>query len=161
MTSDQKPDQSVFTKPRRRIVFSSILILLAWGLIESASYLAYLAIEGEPLSPSALAETRAKILTTGLDPRDQMLRAGQVIHPYLGSVYNFDERIWVDGAERFPITRHGFSDKAEPFFSRSSNRVIVAIVGGSVAGIFAAEGTATLETILKRDPRYAKKEFVL
>src|SRR5205807_2871539 len=49
---------------------------------------------------------------------------------------------------------------ADPIHARSKDKLIVAIVGGSLACYFRQYGVERLEDLLKKDPRLAGKRFL-
>ena len=60
-----------------------------------------------------------------------------------------------------PISKFGYVDDKEPILARRSDRIIIAILGGSVACHFAAiNGVAKLGAELSRSPEFAGKEVV-
>lgn len=58
-----------------------------------------------------------------------------------------------------PINSYGFIDSGEPIRSRSPQRRIVAITGGSVAYFFSVHGVAELERGLRRRPGWGDVEL--
>jgi hypothetical protein len=85
------------------------------------------------------------------------------VHPYLGFSYDPDGRLPRLRGED-PATSWGFTGKADrsPVRKRGPGKVVVGILGASVASIFAGQGLEVLEREMKRSPRFAgqKIEFV-
>jgi hypothetical protein len=83
------------------------------------------------------------------------------IHPYLGFAYSTDWKGKFHDGNEGPITDWGFTNpqRLSPVRHRAPNKVIIGIVGGSVASIFAHNGTQALERELKRSPRYSDKDI--
>lgn len=79
-----------------------------------------------------------------------------VVHPYLGTVRNpgWQGHYLLED----PITRYGFCDTDSPIRKRAANRVIVGVLGGSVASIFAKQGREKLQQELQASPRFAGKQ---
>jgi hypothetical protein len=85
------------------------------------------------------------------------------VHPYVGFVEKpgpASKYRRSGGGQPVPISKFGYVDDKEPIQARRADRVIVAILGGSVACHFAINGSARLEEELSRSPEFAGKEFV-
>ena len=85
------------------------------------------------------------------------------VHPYVG----FVERPRAESTYRrfaddqpVPVSSFGYLDDKEPIQTRQPDRVIVGILGGSVACHFAINGSARLGKELGSSPEFAGKEFV-
>jgi len=85
--------------------------------------------------------------------------SGQIIHPYLGYVYSPEYRIEADS--KIPISEYGFVDKSGPIHTRSRDKVIVGIFGGSVGFWFSVLGRESLITELRKSPLFSSKEIVI
>ncbi len=161
----QRPSSADPSRPMplslpKRIVFAVLTLFLAWGLLEiSAFFLSWLALD-EPFAFAAI-QRRRDDLPDHFDSRDASRFAR--VHPYVGYVM---EPTSDSGAKPFPggpslpISVYGYIDDKLPFQTRRPGRVVVGIVGGSVACSFAVYGTKKLEAELAKDSRFAGKEFV-
>lgn len=141
---------------RRRILFWCLLFVGTYFVVELFS-LAALQVEYEGWSDEAEAadaDWAADGLGTGIQNPDE------VVHPYLGTVRrpgtslagSFD----LQGANEF-----GFPGGGTPFHKRSPEKVIVGILGGSVAEQFAATKSDLLRTQLARSDEWQGKEIVI
>jgi hypothetical protein len=98
-----------------------------------------------------------------VDEQDPVVgEKGEVLHPYLGWVLNPNAHPGVTTSDgHFPVNRHGLLDTAEPTQRRSDDRVIVGIVGGSVAWFVSADAGRELIAELQQLPRFRGREIVL
>lgn len=87
------------------------------------------------------------------------------IHPYLGYVYRprtasparqTEDRLFAHEE----VSDFGFPDDAPPVHRRSPDRVIVGILGGSVAEQFARDGFEHFKRELQKVPKFAGREVV-
>jgi hypothetical protein len=164
MPVDLSNDTTPPPRPRWRRARRWLLGLVALAaLAEGASYFAYWAADGQPFS-YAQAEGRRHRLTApaddGTDPGTFGPSPQADIHPYLGFCYdpNFRGRHLPGEA---PPTEWGFTDPANrpPLRKRGPGKVVVGILGASVASIFAGQGTEALARELKRSPQFSDKEI--
>ncbi len=139
------------------------LVVLA-ALAEGASYLAYWAAAGEPFSYAGAQLRRARVATPALggDAKHAIFGPPPMadVHPYLGFCYNPDFRGKMLRGED-SATEWGFTgkDNRPPVRRRGPGKVVVGILGASVASIFAAQGTEALARELKRSPQFSDKEI--
>jgi hypothetical protein len=137
------------------------LAVLAVGA-EAVSYFAYWAVDGRPFSYARAQRRRCHLLAEEGDAAPTTLRPPPMadVHPYLGFAYNPEFRgAMLPGEDA--ASDWGFTDKANrpPVRRRSPDKVIVGILGASVASLFAAQGAEALARELKRSPRFAGKEI--
>ncbi|MBZ0111090.1 MAG: hypothetical protein K8J08_01380 [Thermoanaerobaculia bacterium] len=106
---------------------------------------------GESTSPEVLAPEN----TTSPEWRSR-----EVVHPYLGFVT--DPALWEHSDLDAETSRYGFpfNTGSRLFFEPSEDRIVVAVLGGSVASI-AAAGTYGLEMELARIERFRGREIVV
>jgi hypothetical protein len=122
-------------------------------------------------SPQLISKGDKKIVAN-----DKPIVTGfQVIHPYLGFVYNpeynnpeykIEERTKYSRndevqSSNIPISEYGFVDKSGPFHTKSNDRVILGIFGGSVAFWFSVQGIDSLINELRKSPMLSDKEIVV
>jgi hypothetical protein len=142
---------------RKRGLFSTLIALGLVAIIELASLLAVFLLHG---SYEALLTRRH-----GVADRDPFVPPADyarpvMIHPYIGMVLQPKDdagQLTVDGKLR--TTEFGFVDNGSPIHRRSNDRVIVGIVGGSVAMQFATNATGVLEQELSDLPQFAGRSF--
>jgi hypothetical protein len=76
----------------------------------------------------------------------------EALHPYLGYV--------MDPSLTPNVSSEGFYGGASPVRKRSPGRVLIGILGGSVAAGFSGSGGEALAALLKRDPSFAGKKII-
>lgn len=81
----------------------------------------------------------------------------EVVHPYLGFVRQPTPG---DSERNKQISNFGFRDRAAPLHVRRPDKIIVGILGGSVAEQFGDRGATTLKAELQKSPAFAGKEIV-
>lgn len=141
----------------RRLMFNLLMILGTWLIIEVCSLVAMLMFFGPP---SLL--TMQRRVAAGQNPFQPggYFKAPDVIHPYIGSVMETKDD---DGAltidDKYRVTEYGFTDTALPIHKRSSDKVIVGILGGSVARQLSLNATDLLAEELSPSPAFAGKTF--
>jgi hypothetical protein len=158
--SSLQPPRRPLSRPKR-IVFTALAVVMVWGLLEIAGlFLLWLATG----LPFAMAETQKlrRFHQSQFDPRKA--EAVSQVHPYLGYVL---EPGSYSGIHRFAderviaVSDFGYVDDKLPLQTRSSDRLVIGITGGSVACFFAVNGEKRLKEALTRDPRFAGKQFVV
>lgn len=152
---------------KRRIFFLFLIGLLLIVLMESLSYLLFWIKEGRTFSYSdaraeqkAIAAHRLELKGFQKKPKKPQ-KAIQVIHPYLGYVYNpeINSPSFIKG-HKYPINQFGFIDSSTLLNKRGPDKIIIGIVGGSVAFWFSVQGDTTLTGELKKDERFRDREIV-
>jgi len=78
-------------------------------------------------------------------------QANTVIHPYLGYVFKPESN----------KSDYGFRNVTKPIQTKSNNKVILGIFGGSVAFDFSYHGIDSLINELKKSPKFFNKEIVV
>jgi hypothetical protein len=132
------------------------------GLLELGSLLTYRVLFGTPFSYRQVRRERHQLFRSrpaGEGQPGQGRASIYTLHPYLG--YTFDPEGTGPLLQKYPVTKYGFCDKGPPVHKRSPDKVIIGVVGGSVASIFAEEGAASLTRALRAGPGYAGKDVVL
>lgn len=149
---------------RKKILFYGITSLLAFVFVEALSFVAFLVVEGPSLSLSNIyaertrrahaADTLDAATTVGI-PAFQIRpgpRPVEVLHPYLGFVYDYEKDD--------DVSRYGFGNTTDLFHRTSDDTVVIGIVGGSVAGMFSWTPAALINELEKSDS-FANKEIVI
>jgi len=149
---------------RRRRAWRWLLCLVGLTVLaEAASYFAYWVADGQPFSYVRSASRRRRLTATPEAKAD----TGNFgpppmadVHPYLGFCYNPDFRGKMLRGED-AATDWDFTDQANrpTVRKRGPGKVVVGILGASVASIFAAQGTEALARELKRSPQFSDKEI--
>ncbi len=155
------------TRKQRRFNPSKFFLpLLAVGIValfELCSF-ALLSIQrGAFYLPRDSQETRRKVQEPRLKSTGKSGISKEVIHPYLGFVYNPEANSPKMTAHHdgFPISDYGFLDDKSPIQRRGPDRVVLGITGGSFAAKFAANGAASLVRTLSKAPEFEGKEFII
>jgi hypothetical protein len=155
--NDPRTSNAVATAPRRsrgRIWLVRVLALLVvWGLAELVSLVALTFLSGGMAGSWRELDKTAASQTDVDDP----LAAEDSVHPYFGFVRRPKEP---PDPAALPVSGFGFVDSKSPILHREKGKVIVGIVGGSLAEEFCESGLPEFEAQLRKFPRFADKEFV-
>ncbi len=171
--------------PGRRLLFVLLTLFLVLGMVEIGS-LALLAWTG--VADSDMAQENPDGATpvdqenTGAGGKNEgdtatskgiadpamrgmvaRIRGQQSIHPFLGYVLDADlHPTALEERRDREAVRYGFPWGFEAIFHPpAEDQVVIAILGGSVASIFAGNGGPTLRRFLRRIPRFAGKKVVI
>jgi hypothetical protein len=144
--------------PARRRLFAVAVLAGLLLVCEGGAWVTHWAVEGRGFSYSRAGRQRGGV------PRVEARGGASAefhveIHPYLGFAYSAD---WTGRLHaEAPITDWGFTDPRgrSPVRQRGPNKVVIAILGGSVASIFAHTGTTAFQRELKKSPHYAGKQI--
>ena len=139
----------------RKLLFYTVMLSSTWILIEGISYLATNLFLG---FPSQLIARRHSVAEQDPFRPGGKLVAPTVIHPYIGAVQQPSDNIGAP-PDKFQITDYGFFDDGPPIRKRGSDKVIVGILGGSVARQFSVEATDELARELSQSTEFAGKKF--
>src|SRR5262249_30896171 len=117
--------------------------------VEVGSWVGWWAVTGRPVSWAPVRCRPQRLAELDEAPAAPPPALAE-IHPYLGFSYNPESPSPLLPGEG-PATEWGFADKAKcsPVRRRGPDRVVVGILGASVASMFAAQGTEALERELK------------
>lgn len=143
------------TVPRsrtRRVLFLALTLCIAWGLAEVVALFGFFVLTGEGFSPTQLAAARAGLAGGASAPADARQIANATnwaLHPYLGYVLDPEDATAQRGDGVLAVTEWGFFDDGAPFRAREPGDFVVAILGGSVAAMFAEEGVPHLAKALR------------
>lgn len=142
---------------RKRLLFAAIVLIGIYAFIEVVSLGGLYFVAGGWSAVRVLRErqSQADILGTMIKTDDE------VIHPYFGFVLQPDRVRDVDAGTPH-VTEFGFVDTALPIQRRAADKIVVGIVGGSVAHHLSLHGTETLARELEKLPQFTGKqvEFV-
>ncbi len=152
----------------KRLLFAALLAAGIALLAEAGAFAAFWALDGEPFGWARLRAEQAGVAALrppdAESPEPPAGYAGvagratrrQVVHPYQGYVYDPAQSTAAD-----PISAWGFRDDAPPFYRRASDRLIVAVTGGSFAMHFTREAGERLAQRLEQSERFAGREVVI
>jgi hypothetical protein len=152
-------------RPRRlrRLAFVSLALAIGWGLIELCAVLAFGPLFGEGYAPSRLQAERAALAAPAEAPADARQIANTtnwVLHPYLGYVIDPEHPDSQRGAGGLQVSDWGFFDEGPPFRERGPDEFVIALLGGSVAAMFAEDGAGPLAEALRREPGLDDRRIV-
>ncbi len=139
----------------KRLIFSAAMVAGTYLTVEAISYAAiyHWFFGWSAVQTAREGAAGPDVLKTGFD------YAAEALHPYLGWV----RRPGMSPASPesgLPVNDFGFADFEMPLHLRSRDKVIVGILGGSVAEQFAADGTGILQDELKHSFAFAGKDIV-
>ena len=148
---------------RRVMSFYFVLFLATVLLVEGLSFLAFLLVEKEDGEGNLYSERLSQ--SVGMESGDSAATAPplEVIHPYLGYVYNpeANNEALYKAHENLSISEFGFVDEVEPIQAQSNDKVVIGIFGGSVAWWLSDQGIDSLKNEIRRIPGFTDKELVI
>ena len=155
---------------KKNILFSFTTLISVVLIIELLSFFAFSIIQKRWFSFSRIhdeqrsltQEEGANNLSSGKETKPGPDR--EVIHPYLGFVLNPELSEYARDAKNhnnIPISDYGFRDVTSPIHTKSNEKIIIGIFGGSVAFWFSAEGIDSLTKELGKFPPFLNKEIVI
>ncbi len=138
---------------QKRILFRAVLAALVVGFIELMS-LIYLNFSfGYQLDRR---HTIAKSIEIDMT---ENFNFPLMIHPYIGMVLQPRKVSTPVSADKLRVTEYGFLDDRPPLRKRAAGKVIVGLLGGSVARQLATTSTAVLERELSKIGQYQGHTF--
>ncbi len=151
---------------RKRIVFAVVVAIAVAAVIEGISLVGLIMLERNELSFAKIHKDRVA-LARGEFPGFGVIGSipkNVVVHPYLGWV--LDPKVHPEhtlGGQTYRVNQFGFLDAPDRQFlrKRSERKLIVAIVGGSVAWAASALAANTLTEELQTSSRFRDKEIVI
>ena len=150
----------------KRVAFGVVTAIAVYAVIELMSFAAYGFATGTVFSWHAVRNEQQSRLSfnDGFDLHqwdahriagDTTWIALETLHPYVGYVYLPEKN--TPGQ----ISEYGYRDRQPPFHRRSDDKVIIGVVGGSVAEQFALNGARRLMEVLQESPQFASKQLVV
>jgi hypothetical protein len=143
----------------RRAAFAALVAVLGWVALELFAFSALWIRDGRCFSPERFRQQRERVLAREFDwaaPRvDEAIPdfvRPEVLHPYLG---------FVDAPAPGVVSALGFPSPSAVPAKRAPDRVLVAIVGGSVAQGFGVLGAPLLARELAAAPSVAGRSVVV
>jgi len=146
-----------------RIFLGTALVFFVVGSIELGSVILYRAIEHNWFSFGE-AKMRRKALGINLVSNERKAQPNEVIHPYLGYVTNYaDGRYFREKnyLGNYPVSDWGFIDDKNPVWKRKPSRLLVGVLGGSVALSTGFSSANRLKEGLRKIPKYAGKDIII
>lgn len=143
----------------RRAAFAAVLAVLGWVALELFAWTALWVRDGRRFSPERGQQQRERVLAQEFGWAQPLVEAEipdfvkpEVLHPYLGFVSA------IDPGQGSPL---GFPSPGATIERRGPDRLVVAIVGGSVAEGFGELGGPLLARELGGAPALAGRRVVL
>lgn len=138
------------TSRKRRVLYLTLLLAAFYPITESMS-LAILWLRGIPW-----ADTCQRMQNTASQDllRQKEYTRPVVVHPYIGYVL-FPQPDPASGQQQ--VSEYGYVDDQDPIHRRSPDRLIVGIVGGSVARYMGSSAANVIQDVLSRSPAFAGK----
>ncbi len=138
---------------RRRLGFALATCLLVLALCELIARFGMSLLDSRKW-----AEAQTLLAESGIDDDEY----GEVLHPFTGYCHDPFSSPGADFSGRHvPVNRLGFFGEDDPVQTRSDDKLIIGIVGGSFAWAFGFEARDELVRSLQADPRLAGREVVI
>jgi hypothetical protein len=146
-------------RPLRRALFALVVLAGLVLVCEGTAHVTYWLLTGERFSSARARHERHRVPDPGHEARVVATTFHTDVHPYLGFSYCPDWRGKLKAEAA--ITDWGFTDprRRSPVRQRGPDKVVVGILGASVASIFSVEGVEALARELKQYPPYSGKEI--
>ncbi len=140
---------------RKRLLFVAIILIAGLTLLELLSFIG-LKLLGRYTIALLVDERQLRESETPETPTHE------VAHPYLGWVLNprLESAEIIEGRS-YPVNDFGLLDTHDPLHKRSNDKVIVGVIGGSVAWQATAGGHEALLRELRQQPHFQGREVVL
>lgn len=136
----------------KKIGFSAVLCLLLYASLELIALTTLWLTEPSSLSFNRILRDQNDYALT------EPIGSTNCIHPYFGWVHNPSAAETLTVQDHiFPVNQHGFLGGANPIQKHTPSRLVIAIVGGSVAQHIALLG----EEILKKELEPLHKEIII
>jgi hypothetical protein len=142
--------------------FYTILFILVMGILELLSLAVYRISFYESFSYKSLQSLRLALLDASQRQRDQNQELSTwVIHPYYGFVANPTLANSSEFGFSMPINEFGFFGSEDQIQKGDPEKLVVAVIGGSVAAAFGFHASAALKTALQNVPAFQRKNIVV
>jgi hypothetical protein len=139
---------------RKRLLFRLTALLLSLVAVELISWCAISIFEAGGL-PKLYSQQEGLALTGS-----SYGSLNEVIHPYLGWVMNPQTSPPTSiGERRIPVNELGFNDDEHGIPKRTADRLVVGVVGGSVAWQMTVLGESAFRDALRENPAWRDKEI--
>lgn len=144
----------------KRWFFWVLLFLLLYAIAEGSSLLTLQVLEGNTYSASRYSRERKELAHVARRRvEDPTSTTAYVVHPYVGNVFNPNWPKPLEGEN--PVTEFGYCNSGSLIHKRDPGKVIIGVVGGSVASKFTCLGGEHLKECLRTSPSFADKELVV
>lgn len=137
----------------KRLLFITVICGMVVGLTE------LICLVGLNFSITAKFANRHLIAESGGVVSTESFNYPMMLHPYLGVVFLPNKAGVKQPSDQLHITEYGFIDHGSPLRKRAPGKVIVGVMGGSVARLMQSSSTAVLERELSAIPEYQGRTF--
>ena len=139
-----------FARSSRKAVYLVLFVALLALAFEGISCIVWRVATGSWLS---FAKVRARVDAVAAEKNAGFAEAGstggEVIHPYLGYVYNpAVNNPYFTQVHGCPVSSYGFIDDKNPVFKRAPDKLIVGVFGGSAAYYLSVQAVTALTNAL-------------
>src|SRR5262245_59767593 len=140
---------------KKRVVFWFLLVAGTYLAVELIALGAICFVFGGWSAVQRVAEHDAEpdAMGSGFDYPDE------IVHPYLGWVRSPRPNAG-EPVQDSAVNDYGFMGVESPLQTRSQNKIVIGILGGSLAEQFASSALEILADDLKKSPYFAGKELV-
>jgi hypothetical protein len=139
---------------KKRLLFGAIAILLALPIAETISWFAISMLRVSGMS--LVRQLQDQLASSGVPVGS----GGETIHPYLGWVMNPQVNEGSDLCDRhIPVNDLGFNDEELSIPKRRADRLIVGVLGGSVAWQMTVLGESAFRDALRHNPAWRDKDI--
>lgn len=159
-----RPQDRASANPRRplsrpkRLLFSAIQVALLYLVTELLVFVIFGIYYHQLMWMASIQRERAGLLRD-LETRQSIVL---LVHPYVGYTEVPPTASGGDPTGKlrdYSVNSFGYADRISPIQARSPGKVIVGIMGGSVAWSFHLHGTGRLKAALQDDPVFAGKDL--
>ncbi len=143
----------------KRLLFSAIQVFLLYLVTELLVFVIYGTYSHQLRWMASIQRDRAALLHK-LETRESLVLQ---VHPFVGYTEIPPMAACGDSEGKLSdcaVNSFGYVDNNSPIQARSPGKVIVGIMGGSVACGFFLNGKDRLKAVLEKDPAFAGKEIV-
>jgi len=151
-------------KPVKNLLGYAFALLITLVMLELGGRLLFDRMTGQPYDRAVLAKQHASRVTELdrlLDPPQEAAKAFYQFHPYTGYAGTPSAHPW--GGEGPPINSYGMLSVAgHPYpYKKRSDELVIAVLGGSVAEIFANKGEKYVQRFAREDLGYDRPIVLL
>ena len=152
----------------RQALFVALSLVFVLASVEVCSLIAYRLVTGSAYTPRSFKH----LVTSRIDQLEvPVTKAGSAmetaskrsyrLHPFVGYVVEEGGRsLQASNVDGLHVTEFGYLDVEPPLHRRSSDSLIVGVVGGSVANLFTNGGHRVLGEKLEAHPRYRGRRVI-
>ena len=145
---------------RKHVAFTGIISVCLIAFLEISSFFTLWSIDRAKPRLTSLAKERIDIAAGQVTVPRKYNDNKEVVHPYLGYVGDVDGNSNRQRSNLLPFNNYGFYDHSDQLPKRGQDRLIVGIVGGSVAlGVWDA-AQEMISSHLNKIPAYQDRKII-